>query len=140
MTAWTESEKSNIRAYLGFPALFHQQEPRLENAINSVQSVADGGVLPTSDTQERMRTVLSQLSNVDTKITALYCQFQVLEVSNPKTRLDAIRAAFYLKMEGRRLITQLAIPLGTKPFRDYYSPLPLNNEFGGNSPFPTDLG
>lgn len=140
MSAWTEIEKVNIRAYLGFPALFHQQEPRLENAINSVQATSDGGVLSSNATQERMRTVLTQLANIDTLITNQQGLMFVNTAGTDEVKINSIRAIFGLKQEGRRLITQLAIPLGTRPFRDYYSPLPLNDSFGGNSPFPTDLG
>lgn len=140
MTAWTEDEKANLRAYLGFPSLFHQQEPRLENAINSVQAIADGGALSSNSTQERMRTVLTQLAFIDCRLNKTDTYLHALSVDNNNIKVDFIRANFVLKQEGRRLITQLAIPLGTRPFRDYYSPLPLNDEFGGNSPFPTDLG
>lgn len=138
MTAWTPDEKANIRAYLGFPALFHQQEPRLENAINAVQSVADGGALPDSATQDRMRNVLAQLAYIDCRLSNSQGYLHALSVDNNDIKVDFIRANFVLKMEGRRLITQLAIPLGTKPFRDYYSALPLNTD--AFSPFPTDLG
>lgn len=141
MVAWSESEKADIRAYLGFPALFHQFEPRLENAIRSVQSVADGGVLNDGGaTQERMRDVLSQLAEVDCRLRKTQIYGQALSVDGNDIKVDYIRAGIWLRMEGRRLITQLAIPLGTTPIKDYYTGLPINNGgFGGNSPFPTDL-
>lgn len=138
MTAWTEQEKADIRAFMGFPSLFHQQEPRLENAINSVQSVADGGALVSTATQDRMRAALVRLNAIDASITCLYDRLLVTEVGEEQVKLNASRAIFVLEGQGRRWITQLAIPLGTQPFRDYYSPLPLNSD--AFSPFPTDLG
>lgn len=139
MTAWNETERANIRAYLGFPSLFHQQEPRLENAIRSVQSIADGGVLESSATQDRMRLVLAQLDYIDCRLTKTQTFAQAQSVDGDDIKVDFIRANFMLRMEGRRLINQLAIPLGTRPFRDYYSGAQLNDSFGGNSPFPIDL-
>lgn len=140
MTAWSDLERANLRAYLGFPALFRQFEPRLENAIRSVQAIVDGGVLPDNATQERMRLVLVQLAAVDSKLTDTQTFAEAISVDNNDIKVDYIRANFLLKMEGRRLISQLCIPLGTKPFRDYYAEIDLNTSFGGNSWFPTDLG
>ncbi len=137
---WTETQKADIRAYLGFPSLFHQQEPRLENAIVSVMAVSDGGVLPSSATQDRMILVLAQLNNIDCLLSNTQTYAEANSVDGDVIQVDYVRANFMLKMEGRRLISQLAIPLGTRPFRDYYSGLPLNDGFGYSSPFPTDLG
>lgn len=140
MTAWSEDEMAAIRAYMGFPSLFHQQEPRLENAIKSVQSISDGGNLPSSATQDRMRLALAHLASIDAQILCLYPKLLISEVGDEKVSINAYKAIFVLEGQGRRWITQLAIPLGTRPFRDYFSPLPLNEEFGGGSLFPTDLG
>lgn len=139
MSSWTETELADIRAFIGSPALFHQFEPRFENAIRSVQAIADGGVLPSNATQERMRNVLTQLAFIDCKLTNTQTYAQAMSVDANSIKVDFIRANFMLKIEGRRLITQLCIPLGLNgPFRDYYSGLPLNNTFGGNSPFPIE--
>ena len=137
MTQWTEEEKADIRAYIGAPALFHQFEPRFENAMNSVQAIADGGVLPSNATQERMRRVLAELATVDCQLNNTQKYAHALSVDGNDIVVDYVRANFLLMITGRRLITQLCIPLGLNgPFRDYYSGLPLNNTFGGNSPFP----
>ena len=136
MTAWTNDEKASLRAYLGFPSLFHDQNPRLENAINSVQQEADGGVLQDGGaTQERMRTVMTSLASIDAKLEELWCTAFVKEAGIDNVKTDSIRAMQYLKMEGRRLIQQLAIPLGTRPMRDYYSPAEINNDPTGMSTF-----
>jgi hypothetical protein len=133
MTAWSESERADLRAYIGSSSLFRQFEPRWENAITSVQSVADGGSLPTSDTQTRMRTVLTQLKYIDSKLIDTQTWAQALEVDKGDIKVDYIRANFLLKMEGRRLITQLCTPLGLKgPFKDYYSGLSVEENYSGN--------
>lgn len=137
MTAWTEDEKAQIRLYIGSPALFHQFEPRFENAIMSVQSIADGGVLPTSATQDRMRLDLAEVAEIDCQIRATRTYVEAISADAGKIKVDYVRANFLLKQEGRMVITRLCIPLGLNgPFKDYYTSLPLNNTFGGNSPFP----
>lgn len=138
-TPWTEAEKASIRAYLGFPNLFHQQEPRLENAINSVQTVSDGGALDNDATQARMRVALAQLDAVDAKLSALQCSYQVLEAGTDKVRLDSIRAAWQLRQDGKRIISQLAIPLGTRPVRDYFSSSETSEYISDSSWFFQDL-
>lgn len=131
MTAWTETEKANLRAYLGYPSLFHQYEPRLENAITAVQSTADGGALSSSATQDRMRSVLTQLATLESKITELQCSYSIMEAGTDNVRLDAGRALFLLRMEGRRLIGQLSIPLGTRPIRDYFTGVDIRSDADG---------
>lgn len=121
MTAWTEDEKARIRAYLGYPSLFTQYEPRLENAIRAVQSTADGGALPSTATQDRMREGLTSIASIEQKITALYCSLQLLEAGTEAVRLDSARAMMMLRSEGQRLIkVYLGIPLDTQPRRDYF--------------------
>lgn len=131
MTAWTEAEKANLRAYLGFPSLFANYEPRLENAITAVQSTADGGALSSSATQDRMRSVLTQLATLESKMTELQCSYSIMEAGTDNVKLDAGRALFLLRMEGRRLIGQLSISLGTRPIRDYFTGVPIRSDADG---------
>ena len=41
--SFSELDRTYIRRFVGFGAIFVQAEPRLENAITAVQSTADGG-------------------------------------------------------------------------------------------------
>lgn len=137
MSSWTSAEKATLRSYLGYPALFHTFEPRLENAISAVQSTADGGALPDSSTQDRMRLEMAAVAAVETKLDALQCSFSVLEAGTDKVRLDAIRASVYLKAEGRRHIARISDALGTQPITDYFTgaPIgPMDNVFQGRRP------
>ena len=138
--AFTELERANIRKYLGFPSLFKQFQPRLENAMNSVQSVADGGQMPTADTENNIRLVLTQLANVDTQLVNMQGLLFVVDAGSDKVSINPTKAMFMLKIEGRRIISQLSIPLGCKALSDYYGSTRYATGFEGDSFFPTDLG
>ncbi len=139
MTAWTSAERVSIRKYLGFPTLFRQIEPRIENAIQSVQAVADGGVLPDDSTQASMRAVLAKLDSLETKISDLYCQFQIEQVGKEELHLNMSMALAMFKSEGRRLIHQLSIPLGTRVVRDYFGQSEMADYNSSNPFILTDL-
>lgn len=134
MSAWTEDELAQMRAYMGFPSLFHQREPRLENAMRSVQSTADGGVLSSTATQDRMRATLAALASIEAAITATYCTLGVDSAGAENVRINSTRKLFVLKGEGRRLIGQLAIPLGTRPVRGYFDQ-PEYGDVNSSNPF-----
>lgn len=139
MTAWSEPEKARLRKYLGYPALFKQLEPKLENAIKSVQAVADGGVLPDDSTQVEMRLALTNLAALEVQMNSLYPFAHVNQADEDKVGLDIPRAMAMYRSEGRRLISQLSIPLGTTPVRDYFSPITADpSDWGtghGSTPF-----
>ncbi len=134
MSDWTEAERAKIRLYLGFPALWHQREPRLENALDTVRAIADGGQQPDAATVTLIRAAMIELASIDSHLSNLRCSVAILSAGTDKVTMDAGRGMAILKQEGRRLITQLAIPLGTQPIRDYYTGLPLrdvnDNPFG----------
>jgi hypothetical protein len=131
MTAFTPNEKVSIRLFLGYPSLFHQFEPRLEHAIEAIQSVTDGGVLPDGYTADKVRSIIAELAVIDSKLVDTQTYAMAYEAD--EVQVDFIRAGFYLKMEGRRLIAHLAIILGTRPVRDYYSGMSLREP--GTDPF-----
>jgi hypothetical protein len=136
VAAFTPAEKVSFRLYLGYSSLFHQFEPRLENAIRAIQSQADGGALPDSSTADKARSILTELAAVDAQLVDTQTYSEAYAVDEIK--VDYIRKGYYLRAEGRRLIGHLAIILGCKPFRDYYSGAQLRGP--GEGPFFTDLG
>lgn len=121
MSDWTPTERAQIRKYMGYSPLFQDYQSLLESAINAVRARADGGDLPDDSTQESIRAVIAKLISIEDKLQGLWCQFQVSEVGSEKLRLNFIQAVSLLKAEGRRLIHQIAIPLGTTPVRDFWS-------------------
>lgn len=120
--AWTEADRVKIRHYLGFAAIFHQADPRLESAITAVQSVADGGARPDDSTEQHIRRILADLDIVETRLKALWSQMQAAVID--ELRVDAGRAAAMLRSEGRRLVHGIAAALSTSPRRDIFSPSP----------------
>lgn len=142
-TPWSEAERALIRRYLGFPALFHQFEPRLENALTAVQANDQpGGVLPTDDTQTDMRNAMTQLAFIDTQRQTLLPLLFVKSAGSNNAQIIPGVALWDLEDQGRKYINLLSIPLGTIPIRDYYTGEKLvdTDSYGGNSIFPTDLG
>jgi hypothetical protein len=131
MAAWTEEEKVKIRAYLGFATLFFQQVPRLENAINAVQSQVDGGSLTSSATQDYLRTLIAKLDDIDVKRARLENLFFVKQSDGmDKAEIQPRQAYQMLERTGRQAIGTIARTLGfNKVNADYYSSVPVGNGY-----------
>ncbi len=130
--AWTEADRAKLRHYLGFAAIFLQADPRLENAITSVQSVADGGTRADNSTETQIRGWIADLESVEVKLKALWDKAMLTEAVGD-VKLDALRGRAMLLAEGRRLVTNLATALSTSPRRDIFSatePRPQGDAFG----------
>lgn len=125
--AWTEADRVKIRHYLGFAAIFHQADPRLESAITAVQSIADGGARPDDSTEQHIRGILGKLQTIENRLEALWEQMQAGVID--ELSIDAARAAIMLRSEGRRLVHGIAAALSTSPRRDIFSPSPPEIRF-----------
>lgn len=108
---FSETEKSRIRMLLGWGARFWQLETRLENAIDAVNTT-----LPEEVT--RIQTILTQLTDIDTKITDALGTVGVTGVSAIK--LDSDQGISHLRSEGRRLVEAIAAILQVPIKRNYY--------------------
>jgi len=117
--AWTEADRATIRSYLGFPALFLQADPRLEAAMTSVQSEADGGVRPDGSTESQIRGWLAQLVKVESRLEELWDEAEALKVD--ELGVDPLRAMALLRAEGRRIVGRIARALGTSPRHDVFT-------------------
>jgi len=128
MATYTESEKVKIRLYLGFSAVFLQENPALENAMTNTLSIADGGSRPDSSTQTAIIAVLDRLDNLETKIQCLLDQVSVSVVDG--ITMNAGYGINILHREGRRLVTQLSTLLGLRgPKKDIYcASAPINDD------------
>jgi hypothetical protein len=115
---WTEADRATIRSYLGFPALFLQADPRLEVAITSVQSEADGGVRPDNSTELQIRGWLAQLAKIESRLEEIWDEAEALKVD--ELGIDPMRAMALLRAEGRRLVGRVARALGTAPRHDVF--------------------
>lgn len=126
--AFKESERVQIRKWVGFAAIFQQADPRLENAISAVQSIADGGTRPNppsgsgltvSESEELIRCTLAELVKVETRIEKIRNFTFASEVDEVK--VDPARGLLILYMEGRRLVGTICDVLSTRPRRDVFS-------------------
>lgn len=121
---FTELDRVKIRTYLGFGSLYLQLDPRLENAITALQSVADGGTRPTNDAETMAKSLVTSLEAVDAAITGLRDQQGATELVGELT-LDATREMLRLRSEGRMLVHRLARMLDTFPRSDVFGPAPI---------------
>jgi hypothetical protein len=126
--AFNESDRVSIRRLMGFSANFLQADPRLENAISSVQSIADGGTRPDNSTELAVKSTVTSLIAVETKLAAL---MDIATVGNvDEVKVDAARADALLCKNGRRLVTSLSVLLGLRgPRRDIFSSSDIMNDF-----------
>lgn len=127
--AWTESDRVTIRHYLGFAAIYTQADPRLENALTAIQAVSDGGTRPDNSSELQVRGWLADLILIETNLRNLWNKAMALTVDELK--VDPVRGMQMLRMEGRRLVTNLATILSTRPRRDVFSSLSPN--FSGDA-------
>jgi hypothetical protein len=118
---FSEYERVQIRTYMGSGAIYKQLFPKLENAITAIQSLADGGSQKDSSTENIVRVNLTKLDTLETKIESLHCQLQIVEAGLDNVTLNATKALYVLKSEGRRYIGTIARILACAPVYDYFS-------------------
>lgn len=119
--AFSESERANIRRYLGLASLYLKNYSRFEDAITLTQSVSEGGQMPDSSTENLIRNALTKLALVETKLEALWDQAQVVEMGSDQVKINPARGAFHLRMEGRRHIATISNTIACVPIADFFS-------------------
>jgi hypothetical protein len=145
--SYSELDRSWIRRYIGYGSIFVQSEPRLENAIQATQSVADGGTRPDSSTENYIKGLIYGFAAVTTgtngvtpgatsttgvtfNTPAVRGLLQIenaiatqdtflgaMSADNKEVQIDPVREVARLRSEGRRLCGQLARMLGMKGVR-----------------------
>jgi len=151
--AYSEQDRTYLRHFVGYGAIFLQAEPRLENAITATQSEADGGARPDSNVENYIKGIVygsaAQAGNPVTPgpttqsttfampaqqgLLTLEAQIQVMwpitfvqSSDNKEAVLDVFRGIVLLRKEGRRLCHALARMLGMKGVRaDVFSAAPV---------------
>jgi hypothetical protein len=129
--AWTEADRATLRHYLGFSGIFLQADPRLETALTSVLARTDGGTRPDNSTELQIRSWLTQLVHVETRLEELWDEAEALKLDS--LGVDSYRAVVLMRSEGRRVVGNIARALATAPRHDVFSE-PEPNPHG--SPFP----
>ena len=118
---FTETEKTQILYWMGAGRLYAQLWPKLINAMQAVLSVADGGSQPDDTAVLAIQGWLTTLASIETSLTNLYCQMQVMEAGSDRVKLDPIKAIYALRSEGRRYVGHISDTLGTRALRDVWS-------------------
>jgi hypothetical protein len=151
---YSELDRTYIRRWVGFGAIYLQAEPRLESAISATQSIADGGSRPDSSTENFVKSILwgsaattgtsgvtpggttqdiafampfvRGLIQVESNIARLDAFVGAIKVDKDATEIDSGREVKRLRAEGRRLVHALTRMLGMKgPRADMFSSAPI---------------
>ncbi len=122
---FTESDRVQIRRYLGFSGIFLQANPRLESAITAVQAISDGGTRPDNSSELEVRAYIAKLQKIDEKIECML--WSTVGVSKAdEINIDSARGIAVMKQEGRRFVTLLSDILSCTPLKDCYSSTAAN--------------
>ena len=144
---YSETDRTYIRRYVGYGAIFLQAEPRLENAIQATMSQADGGGRPDSSTENYIKGLIygtAAVTGTQTGVTPGSASTTGVTFATPAARglitiestiaqqdvflgamkadggeveIDPVREVKRLRQEGRRLAHSLARMLGMKGVR-----------------------
>ncbi len=142
--SYSEQDRVYVRHFLGFAAVFAQADPRLENSITAVQSLADGGSRPDSSTENYVKSLvygnaavsgaqpvlngtaqntvfavpsMRGLLQIEQNIETLDAFMGALESDSGEAKLDSAREMLRLRAEGRRKVRHMARMLGMKGAR-----------------------
>lgn len=145
--SYSELDRTYIRRYIGYGAVYIQAEPRLETAISSTQSIADGGSRPDSSVENYVKGLIygaAAVTGTQTGVTpgpvsttgvtfaqpAIRGLLQIelaiaqqdvflgaLKADGGDAEIDPARERASLRKEGRRLCHALARILGLKGVR-----------------------
>lgn len=117
--AFAEADRVQIRRWLGFAPIYQATNPRLESAIKSVQSTADGGQMPDNSTELAVKAHLAELATIETRWKDLYEEMEAYKVE--ESTVDPVRGLAGLKQIGRMYVGFLSDALACRPMRDVFS-------------------
>lgn len=140
--AYSELDKSYIRHFIGYGAIWLQSEPRLEQAIAATQSEADGGGRPDSTTENQIKiwiyggagvtgTAITPGGAAQDVVTPQPASLGLLTIEQQlsvmwsfsfankadEAVVDTYRGMVQLRQEGRRLCNAMARMLGMRGVR-----------------------
>ena len=114
--AFTDTQRAQIRYWLGWPAVFRQTFSELEQAMSAIATFPETQVLIEGD--------LANLANLETLIQGVYQRLQATEVGT--IRLEAQKELMTLRSEGRRFSGRIARTLGVPALDIWSGSLPSN--------------
>jgi len=144
---YSETDRTYIRHFVGFGAIYLQSEPRLESAVTATQSVADGGSRPDASTEAYIKGLLygaaastgttigvtpgvasttgivfatpaiRGLIQIEANIATQDAFLGATKVDSGEAEIDPVREIKRLRSEGRRMAHALARMLGMRGVR-----------------------
>jgi hypothetical protein len=151
--AFLELDRSYVRHFVGYGAIFLQAEPRLENALTAMQSQADGGSRPDSTAENVVKGLIYGVSAVagvqvipggttqttafaqpaqqgllslEAKLQTMWDFTFALKADSGEAQIDTARGMMQLRQEGRRLCHAMARMMGMRGVRvDVFSASPI---------------
>lgn len=121
--AFIESDRVQIRIYMGYSALWLQLDPRLESAITNVQAIVDGGTRPDNSTELAIKSVITKLQLIDSQIDLL-AQHQGATRADQDVSIDDARELSRLRSVGRQYVHRLSRFFDSAPRADVFSQAP----------------
>lgn len=141
--SFNETDRTWIRHFAGFSAIFGQADPRLESAITAIQSVSDGGSRPDSSGENYIKACIygqagvtggstgvtiggaaqnvtfnvpsvRGLIQIEANIAQLDAFMGATQADGGDTKVDAGRETIRLRLEGRRVAYAMCRMLGMK--------------------------
>ena len=116
--ALTETERAQIRMYLGWSARFHQEDVALEQAMNAVDTKADTLALIQNAIDGDPPGLIAAMEDVDAKIITAHGRLKADTVGSIELNREELRQLY---REGKRLTSRLARMLGVEVISDMWS-------------------
>lgn len=118
--AFSESERVQIRRWLGYSRMYASFNPILESVITNAQASGDGGSMVDNSTELAVRGWLTELGTIETRMKELEDQMQAHKLGN--LTVDPLRALAGLRSLGRQYVGHLSDALSAPLKRDVFSP------------------
>lgn len=107
----SETERSQIRIYMGWPARYFQQHPELQMSMEALDDASE-------EDRTQVRIALAGVADIDTRLTDALSRNRAEEVGSIKLNPREIGN---LRSEGRRYVGRLAAALGVGVLNDSFS-------------------
>jgi hypothetical protein len=111
---FTAEERARVRTFLGVSPLAAADRVTLDNQLDAVESIDDGGA-----SEAHARALLAAAIGIEDKIDSELSRLDALQVD--ELRIDALRAVLVLRSEGRRTVSLIGIVLNMRPRVDVFS-------------------
>lgn len=119
---FANSDKNQVRRWMGASHIFTQMWPKLENAMTSIQATSDGGSQIDDSAVVLVLGWITQLNSLETNEINLAGQMAIINAGTDKVTLDAAGKGLYgIRKIQRRLIGHISDTLSCKPLRDIFT-------------------